>query len=189
MKTNLNNLITLFIVITVFIGCATQRTSTIVGGEYNEAKNETDYFVFPYGSVKIPGKWEKTKYNSNSRQQYFQNQDSVLIAIALGKIDKYEFNMDGKKVGAEFVKAFYEWDSKYFMDTYGLKRQVLEQDSTKNFMIYRIFGPIEGSKLDTYFLVGEHKGFTSNFSISNTDKWNEIEKVSFLKSLFVTWNE
>ncbi len=189
MKTYLNNLLTLFIVLTIFASCATQRTSTIVGSEYNEAKNETEYFVFPYGSVKIPGKWEKTNYNSNSRQQYFQNQDSILIAIAFGKIDKYEFNVDGMKVGTEFVKAYYEWDSKYFLDTYGLQRQLLDQDSIKNFMVYRIFGQMESVNLDTYFLIGEHKGFTSNFSISNTDKWNENEKVSFLKNLFVTWNK
>jgi len=166
--------------------CATQRTSTLVGGEYNQTKNETDYFVLPFGSVTLPGKWEKTNYNTISRQQFFRNQDSVIIAIAFGRFDKYEFNMNGLQTGYNFVKAYYEWDSKYFVDSHGLKRQNIESDSTNNFMVYRIFGQIEKGEFDTYFLIGEKDGNISNFSISDTDKWTESEKINFLKSLFLT---
>ncbi len=169
--------------------CATQRTSTIVGGDYNETKNETDYFVFPYGSVTLPGKWDKTNYNTISRQQFFRNQDSVIIGIVFGRLNKYEFNMDGSKTGYNFVKAFYEWDSKYFVDSYGMKRQLLEKDSTSNFMIYRIYGQVEKREFDTYFLIGEKNGSTSNFSISDTDKWTENEKIDFLKNLFLRKKE
>jgi len=166
--------------------CATQRTSTIVGGDYNEPKNETDYFVVPYGSVTLPGKWEQTNYNTISRQQFFRNQDSVIIAIAFGRFDNLEFNMNGSQTGYNFVKAYYEWDSKYFVDSYGLKRQPLESDSTNNFMVYKIFGQIEGGEFDTYFLIGEKNGNVSNFSVSVTDKWTESEKIRFLKNLFLT---
>ena len=44
--------------------------STIVGAEYKPDKNITEYFVFPYGEVSLPGKWEKWQYNSNARQQF-----------------------------------------------------------------------------------------------------------------------
>lgn len=186
MKTSLIKTFLLLILTIILTNCATQRTSTLVGGNYNETKNETDYFVLPFGSVILPGKWEKNDYNSISRQQFFRNQDSVIIAIAFGRFDKYEFNMDGSQTGYNFVKAYYEWDSKYFVDSHGLKRQVIESDSSNHFMVYRIFGQIEKGEFDTYFLIGEKNGNISNFSISDTDKWTESEKTNFLKNIYLT---
>ena len=85
--------IILFAAVVSFISCgsAKQATSTIVGGDYDAKKNTTEYFVFPYGQVSIPGKWEKTSYNSASRQQFFRNDESVNIAVSFGPYDKYEF--------------------------------------------------------------------------------------------------
>lgn len=177
------------ILIILMTNCASQRTGTIVGGEYNKSKNETEYFVFPYGSVEIPGNWKKTNYNTISRQQFFKNQDSVIIAIAFGRYNKCEFNLDGSQTGFNFVKAYYEWDSKYFIDSHGLKRQPLESDSINRFMIYRIYGLIEKGLFDTYYLIAEKNGNISNFSISSTDKWTDREKINFLKKLFSTENK
>lgn len=164
-------------------GCASQRVSTIVGCDYDEAKNQTDYFVLPFGSVSIPGKWEKTNYNSVSGQQFFTNIDSIRIAIAFNRFDKYEFNSDGSKRGYEFVKAFYDWDSKFFVDSFGLQRRVLENDSIYNFIIYQIHGLTNGAVFNTYFLIGEKNGIVKNLSIT-TDKWAEDKKTEFLKELF-----
>ena len=187
MKTNLIKTLFPLLLIITLSNCATQRTtSTIVGGNYNESTNVTDYFVLPYGSVTLPGKWEKKNFNSISNQQFFRNQDSVIVAIAFGRFDKYEFNVDGSEKGHNFVKAYYEWDSNYFVESHGLKRQVVEDDSTNHFMVYRIFGQIEKGKFDTYFLIAEKNGNISNFSISSTDKWNESEKCTFLKKLYLT---
>ena len=179
-------LILTLLLIGFMTSCATQKTSTLVGGNYNESTNVTDYFVLPYGSVMLPGKWEKKSFNSISNQQFFRNQDSVIVAIAFGRFDKYEFNVDGSQTGHNFVKAYYEWDSNYFVESHGLKRQVVEDDSTNHFMVYRIFGQIEKGKFDTYFLIAEKNGNISNFSISSTDKWNESEKCTFLKKLYLT---
>ena len=55
-------------------GSSKQATSTLVGGDYDAAKNVTEYFVIPYGSVSLPGKWEKGKYDQSSRQQFFLNE-------------------------------------------------------------------------------------------------------------------
>ena len=184
-KTNLLK-IPLFLTISIVLtGCATQSTSTIVGGEYSETKNITDYFVLPYGSVSLPGKWEKTSYNEISKQQFFRNQDSIKIALAFERYNSYQFNTDGTHTGFSFVRAYYEWDSKYFMDSFGLNRQTIESDSAANFMIYRIYGQAGQGEFDTYFLIGEKNGNISNFSISITHKWNEGEKVKFLKSLYL----
>jgi hypothetical protein len=164
---------------------ASQRVSTIVGCDYDESKNQTDYFIVPYGSVSIPGKWEKSNYNNVSGQQFFINKDSIRIAIAFNRFDKYEFNADGSKKGFEFVKAFYDWDSQFFVDSYGLQRRVLETDSINNFILYQIHGLTNGANFDTYFLVGEKNGNVNNLSIMTTDKWTEDKKVEFLKGLYI----
>lgn len=175
----------ILIAIVFLTSCATQKVSTIVGCDYNDKKNTTDYFVLPYGSVSIPGKWKKTNYNSVSRQQFFKNSDSIIIAIAFGPYDKYEFNADKTKKGLDFALVYYEWDSKYFVESHKLKREFIEKDSINNFVIYRIYGEKEGVEFDTYFLVGERNGFVSNFSIMDTDKWYEKEKNDFLKRLYI----
>jgi hypothetical protein len=189
MKTGIKTYLAYLTLIVLMTNCASQRTSTIVGGEYNEIKNETDYFVVPYGSVAIPGKWTKTSYNSVSRQQFFQNSDSIIIAIAFSRFDKYEFNMNGKLQGFDFVKAYYEWDSKYFVVSHGLQREKMSIDSANGFMTYRIFGQIEKGEFDTYFLIGEKNGNITNISISDTDKWTENEKLTFMENLFISEKE
>jgi hypothetical protein len=179
-----------FLFLALVIGltnCATHKTtSTIVGCEYNEKTNTTDYFVFPYGAVTIPGNWEKTNYLTNSKQQFFKNHDSVTLAISFGRFDKYEFNSNGEKSGFEFVKSFYEWDSNYFVESHGFKRQSLVSDSINSYTIYRIYGQKGTANFDTYFLVAEKNGNIANFSITNIKTWEESEKINFLKTLLLT---
>lgn len=174
-----------FIMLSILFGCASRRVSTIEGRDYDESKNQTKYFALPYGSISIPGKWEKADYNNVSNQQFFTNNDSIRIAIAFNRFDKYEFSGDGSKKGYEFLKAFYEWDSNYFVDSYGLQRRIIENDSIDNFILYQIYGFAKGAKFDTYFLVGEQNGNVSNFSVMTTDKWTEGEKTMFLKGLYI----
>ncbi len=95
------------VILVLLASCATQRVSTIIGFDYDEKKNQTDYFVLPYGTVSIPGKWEKTNYYSISNQQFFKNADSIIIAVAFGPYDKYEFNADKSKKGIDFALAYY----------------------------------------------------------------------------------
>jgi hypothetical protein len=173
----------------ILVSCASQRDNVITGGEYNEVKNQTDYFVLPYGSAVLPGKWVKTRQSNVSFQQFFKNKDSVTVAIAFSRCNQYPFNTKGTKTGFEFVKAYYEWDSNYFIEKYGLKRSVVEMDSIENnYCLYRIYGAIENEKIDNYFLLGEKNGFVSNFCVLVTDKWAESYKIDFLKKLFLTKN-
>ena len=174
-----------FTLIIVLTNCASKQSTTIVGDKYIESKNHTEYFIFPYGSVTIPGKWEKSNYNNSSKQQFFTNQDSVFLAITFAKDDKYEFNKDVLHKGFDFVNAFYEWDSQYFIDTFGLERKQLESDTINHYMVYKIYGEREEKKYDTYFLVGEKNRSVSVFTISTTDKWTENEKIVFLRTLFL----
>jgi hypothetical protein len=167
------------------LGCARRSTSVIVNTNYDAEKNQTTYAVLPIGSVILPGKWEKGSYNGVSHQQFFANADSVEIAIAFNRFDRYEFNPAGALKGVGFVRAFYEWDSKYLVETRGLLRRVMEEDTTRHFMVYNVFGRENGVNFDTYFLIGEKNGNVSNFSVSITPKWAKSQKIAFLKSLFV----
>ena len=155
--------------------------STIVGGEYDVKKNVTEYFVYPYGSVALPGKWEKTTYNRTSRQQFFINQDSISVAVAFGRYDNYEFNGGGSIKGFDFLKAYYDWETKYFRGTYGFQSSVIEENKEDNYMLFRVFGNYEDSKYDTYYLLRENSGNVSNITINATSEWTESEKVDFLK--------
>ena len=167
----------------LFTSCASNKSSTIVGGEYNEANNTTEYFVLPYGSVSLPGKWEKGNYVSVSKQQFFKNQDSISVAIAFGRDDSFEFNRDGKLKGYDFLKTFFEWESAYFQDSFGLQSRMIETDRVKNYIIYNVSGKNDDS-FNTIFLIGEKNGNVSNFSVNYTDKWSENEKILFLKNLY-----
>lgn len=86
-------------------------------------------------------------------------------------------------------KPFNEWDSNYFVETYGLNRKLIEKDSTNQFLIWKIFGDIDAVKIDTYFLVGAKNGAVTNCSVTITDKWSEPEKIAFLKDLFLNNKE
>ena len=176
----------LFLVTTIFLTCCTtQRTTTLVGCDYDKNKNQTNYFVFPYGSVSIFGEWIQTSYNQSAKQQFFQNSDSITISVSFGPCNKYEFNKDNSKKGFEFVTAHYEWDSEYFVSNYRLNEEKIESNEKDNFIIWRTFGENNNTYWDTYFLFGEKKGFVSTFAIMKTDKWTKEEKVAFLKGMYL----
>ena len=187
---SMNRFLKLFLLLSavvLFVGCRTVSSSrygsTIVGGEYEASKDSTSYFVYPFGSVMIPGKWEKTTYNSASRQQFFQNSDSVLISVIFSRFDGYEFNQDGAKKGYDFVKACYVWESDYFEKTLGLQHEILEENEGKQYMIFRIYGSTDGTKVNMYFLLGEKNGNVSYFSLSRAEKWTEERRLEFLRGL------
>jgi hypothetical protein len=140
--------------------------------------------VFPYGQASISGKWERTNYNSVSKQQFFMNSDSIIIAIAFAPYNKYEFNKDGTKKGFEFIKAFYEWEAEYFA-TYNFDVEEIESDSTNHFIVWRLYGNYKGTFWGTYFLFGEKNGFVKNFAVMTTEKWTREEKIDFLKNMYL----
>lgn len=168
------------VLVSAFMPLEAVAQSTIVGAEYKPDKNITEYYVFPYGEVSLPGKWEKWQYNANARQQFFINDESVLIAISFGAVNDYDFNKKGTLKGYDFVKAYYDWEFEYFSSS-GFESKIIEADQSNSYIIWRIWG----QKADTYFLFGERNGHVCNFSVNITDKWTEEEKVKFLKSIYL----
>jgi hypothetical protein len=187
-KRNMNAKHLLLFGIVLLTSCASQKTNTLVGYDYDKTKDKTDYFVFPYGSVSISGEWNRTSYNQTARQQFFQNSDSIIISVAFGPCNKYEFNADNSKKGFDFVTAFYEWDSEYFVNNYRLNQEKIESNEKNNYIIWRAFGENNNADWDTYFLFGEKNGFANSFAIMKTDNWTKEEKVNFLKEMYLGEN-
>ena len=175
----------LIIIAILFSNCATQRTTTLVSCEYDKNKNQTDYMVFPYGSIAISGEWTRTTYNQSSKQQFFQNSDSIIISVTFGPCNKYEFNADNSKKGFDFVKAYYEWDSEYFVSNYHLNQEMVESNEANNYIIWRAFGENNNTYWDTYFLFGEKNCHVSSFAIMKTEKWSKKEKIAFLRKTYL----
>lgn len=170
--------------ILLFVSCATKQNSTIIHYNYDMKQDLTNYMVFPYGSIVIPDKWDKTDYNSVSRQQFFKNQEEIIIAIAFNPCNKYEFSTDNATKGFDFVVAFYTWESAYFVNSYNLQQNIIEKNEKNHSIIWRVYGDYNNSFLDTYFLFGEKDGVAHNYSILHTDKWTAEQKIEFLKSIY-----
>lgn len=170
----------LFAVAISFIGCgASQRAASIItNARYEEKTNTTEYMYLPYGQVSIPGKWEKASFAEDSRQQFFHNDDSVTIAVSFAPCNKFGFNTKGTLKGFDFLEAYYEWESEYFVSN-ELECKALESNKAGNYLIYRVFG----QGYDTYILISEKNAVVSNYSVMATDKWTEKQKIDFLKSL------
>lgn len=170
-------------IIILLYSCYTTATSTIVGGQYEAKTNTTDYFVLPFGSVSLPGKWNKTSYNSSSRQQWFKSPDSISVAIAFTQCNQYEFYKSELK-DFSFVKAYYEWDSKYLTTQLNMNDTILQADSLNNYIVWRLWGKNKELEMDCYFLFGYRNCSVHNFYVS-TDKWTEEKKVKFLQDLYL----
>ncbi|NDW08395.1 hypothetical protein D0T56_01795 [Dysgonomonas sp. 520] len=167
------------------MSCSSSRTSYIVSCEYDKSKNVTYYSKFPLGSVYIPGEWQQTTYNSTSKQQYFINKDSVIIAIAIVPSNGFEFNQDNSKKGFEFTKSFYEWDSEYLSKTHGLQVNIEEEDPVKNYIIWTIQGNVDNNPIQCCFLFGESNNVAKNYSVQVAKGWDGEQIVSFLRSLYL----
>lgn len=192
MKSTIFKSVLLVTTVILLNSCSTSKNaeSTITDVNYDKDKNVTEYLVFPYGEVLIPGKWTKSNYNRVSRQQFFINEDSTItIAVVLGRTEKYEFNKNNDFKGYSFVNKFYKWDTEYFISNFNFKRELLEEDKKNNLIIYRIYGKVKQDNVNTYFLISNNNGYVKNLSISITDKWNKEEKITFLKKMYFNKRE
>ena len=153
-------------------------TNVIVGINYENKTNTTDYMVFPYGKVSLPGHWDKEWYNNISHQQWFTNSDSISVAIALNRSDGYEFYSEGLS-GFSYVRKFYEWDSKYLKTKFNVNDTVLVTDTINNYIIWSL----NISDFKNYFLFGLKNATVHNYNIV-TNKLSEKEKIKFLQDLY-----
>jgi hypothetical protein len=166
----------------VLLSCATPKsTSILYSDNYDKNTNQTSVMILPYGEIKIPGKWAKTRENGVSGQHFFIGEDSVQIAIALQPWDKYEFSHNNPAVTPDnFVRKFYEWDASYLKEQTGGQLRVVKENKQNNYLIWNLFS---GTKPQDYFLFGLKGKIAYNLNVT-TEKWDEEKKVNFLEGLF-----
>lgn len=165
----------------IFASCASQQASTSIlySNYYDKKKDQSAIIMFPYGSVMLPGKWTDTHYNSVSGQQFLQNADSVEFAVALTPWNRYEFYRQGM-TEAEFVKAFYEWDSAYLQQQTGCQVRIVKDAGDRNIIIWNIR---RDPTYNTYYLFGLRNQIVYNLSIK-TQTWDEETIAAFLEKAY-----
>ncbi len=174
----------LFSLFCVVTSCSSNRVSYIKTSTYDQKEEVTNYTLSPLGTVKIPGQWQQTSYNSSSRQQFFTNKDnSATIALTFAPFTSFEFNKEGTLKGFDFTKAFYEWDSSYMKKTFNAEVAILEEDAVNNYIVWQVDLKEEGIK--HYFLFGEKNGVVRNFSVTKSN-WTKSGVIVFLKELYLS---
>jgi len=137
--------------------------------------------IFPYGEVKVPGKWTNTKRNDVSGQYFFAGRDSTTLAIALQPWNRYEFSYNNAGVTPHnFVRKFYEWDADYLAEHTNGQQKILIENKEKNYLIWNLSNDQD---LNSYYLFGL-KGKTAYNIMVISKKWDEEKKVTFLEHLF-----
>ena len=125
--------------------------------------------IFPYGVIKVPGKWTKTRESAVSGQYFFIGQDSVKIAIALQPWDKFEFSNNNPQVTPDnFVRKFYEWDANYLREQTKGQLRIVKENKEKDYLIWNL---ANDQKPQDYFLFGLKGKVAYNLNIT-TDKWD-----------------
>jgi len=177
----LNQLLTITLS-TALLSCATTKsTSILYSDNYDKTTDRTSVMIFPYGEIKVPGKWKKTRENTVSGQYFFIGQDSARIAIALQPWDKYEFSHKNPEVTTDnFVRKFYEWDANYLKEQTGGQLRIVKENKQNNYLIWNLSNQ---TKPQDYFLFGLKGKIAYNLNVT-TDKWDEGKKINFLERLF-----
>lgn len=162
-------------------GCiSSNHPSRITSLSYDKRKDATQFLHFPHGSVSLPGKWKEQRYNASSGQHFFVNEDSVVVAVAIGPWNKYEFYTPQLDEAA-FIDKYYEWDSQYLTDKFHGQRAILKRDSSRNYLLWRLW---TDSAINSYFLFGVRHKTAYSIHVS-TEKWSENQKVEFLESVYL----
>lgn len=171
----MKNGLLLFFFLSVFSSCYKSYQNLLVADSYNENTNQSNLSIIPYGQINIPGKWEKTHYNQNSRQYHFDNEDSVTLAVTLNPQDKYSFYLKNM-TDSSFVRAFYKWEKDYY-EKQGVKINKVEE--AKNYLIWTA----QAEGVHSMFLFGSKKGIVYNLGFLD-NLWPDAKKQAFLKQLF-----
>jgi hypothetical protein len=160
---------------------ASKSTSILYSDYYDKQAGLTSVTISPYGVIKVPGKWTKTGENEVSGQHFFVGQDSVKIAIALQRWDRFEFSYNNPNVTRDnFVRKFYEWDASYLKQRTKGQLKIVKEDRERNYLIWNLS---DASTPQDYFLFGLKGKVAYNLNVIS-DKWDEDKKVKFLETLY-----
>ena len=140
--------------------------------------------VFPFGTVNLNGKWEEVGFNKVSKQKTFRNIDSTEILVCINDCKNYEFNSDRKATNDKFMERFYNWEKEYFEQNPNLKVSILEQDTTKKYLIYNIKGNIKEINVNTIILISESNCNVKTLSITKTGNIKNENAIKLIKQTY-----
>ena len=158
--------------------CKTHSTSVLVGDKYDDKSNQTVLTLLPYGNIVMPGKWVKKSYNEVSRQHFFTNNDSTAIALAINPKEKYPFFKPSQS-DQDFVVDFVNWETDFWQQQ-SLEAKWLEDSSANGYIVWQV----EGKNTNNIFLFAAKNGLAYNF-LAASPKWDDAQKVLFLRDLFL----
>ena len=161
---------------------STKYVSIIVSDYYDEKQDQTTYMKLPYGSLTLPGQWTKTSLNKISGQQNFKSKDSLSTALLINQTSSYPFYVKGMSSN-EFLKAFYEWDSKYFIDNIKANCKIIKQDTINHFIIWEIIAHNDKYNIENQYLFGCENGIVYTV-FAPTTKLTLEQKINFIESVY-----
>lgn len=167
----------------ILSACSVSRqTSMLYNESYDKESNRTTITMFPFGVVKLPGVWTKTREFAQSGQYFYLNEDSVQVAIAMHEWNNIEFSHQNPNVTTlNFVRKFYEWESNYFKEITGREPRIVKEDTQKNYLIWHL---MNGTQRVDYFLFGLKGNTAFNLNVK-ASHWDEEKKVRFLEQMFL----
>lgn len=166
-------------VMSLWSACASTRTSSVIADRYDASTDRTELIVVPYGTVNLPGKWTKLSYDAASRQHFFTNVDSVVVAVAKQPKEKYPF-YSKEQSDVQFISEFHKWEADYWTGQ-GLSTRVVEDRSADGVIIWKVIG----EQVNTTFLFGAKGNYAYNLSVS-AGAWDDGTTQQFLKDLYAS---
>jgi hypothetical protein len=177
-----------------FANCAAPKKIFVYSCYYDKKCDQTSYYL-PSDTVYFQGKWEKTGIGYIDNRQFFENKKGITIEIQRGTRDEFKFKSDNYKEVFDFIRAYYEWYSEYYVNNYGadvygipqLQHNLIEENEISKYIIWRFYGDFHDGyndkHIDTYMLFGEKQRLIYTYSILATDEWTVEQKLDFLKEL------
>ncbi|MFR0835593.1 MAG: hypothetical protein ACLSC9_02465 [Barnesiella sp.] len=186
MKEKITVWVLLAVLFSGVVSCRSSKAPAVLSNNYNKKKDRTECVAFPLGTVYLPGIWDKKDYDFRTRQQFFLNADSTVIALNFATQDGYEFNTDKRYKGYEFVKEFYRWKSDDFGKK-GFTVTLLDNDSIENRIIWSAEGVSDnsGRKIEALYLVTEHKGRVAYIALYDSPRLTREERIGLIRRIEV----
>lgn len=144
-------------------------------GNTLQEENTTTKYNSPSGVVLIPGVWLTLNYEKSSGQQYYQNEEGVIIAIAKMPKKSYSFYKPSQK-NYETIEAFTKWDTEY-KEQNKYKTIILVENPELEYQIWKFK---DDNQIDNVFLYGGIGDYILNLLVY-TDIWTETKKIEFLE--------
>lgn len=132
--------------------------------------------------MSLPGQWKKVNYNEVSKQHFFNDADSVLLGLAINPAKNYPFYKSGMPPN-QIVQEMFNWDSNYFEENIGIKGKIIEQNTSKHFILWQVEGKQKDREFDNHLLFGSEKGIVFTVFVS-TSKWSKEKKENFMRSVY-----